>query len=229
MNKYLLFFLLLCSFLGCLAQDVIVKRDGATVLCQIVRVSPTEVVYLKWSDLNGPQYIMDSSLVSIINYQDGRQDKLNEQNNIYTPGNQQTGDAQYNDNALLALDFYKYNGTNEQKARKLTTIGWIVGGAGVGIGTILMIVSGTVGNFTDANIGLFAGGAFLFLGGVATTTGCLIKAHQLRKESQFFSYNPLYHYDFNFIDGTSLSAGIDLIHNNKTHNFIPGFGLQFNF
>ena len=93
MKKLLVFLMTLLAVFTAVAQDVIIRKDNSTILCRIVEVHDDEVVYLKWSDLNGPCYVMDRSIISNINYQDGKQDKFNPQNsNAYAPGNQQTGE-----------------------------------------------------------------------------------------------------------------------------------------
>ena len=74
-----LFILLSFVSLNVSAQDVIVKKDGSTVVCRIVEVKPIEITYKKWSDLKGPNYIMDISLASVLNYEDGRKVVLSEQ------------------------------------------------------------------------------------------------------------------------------------------------------
>lgn len=103
MKQILVLIMLLCSACG-FAQDVIVKTDGSTIVCRVVELSSTEVVYKKWGDLNGSNYVMDRTMVSAINYENGKQSTLNEGENKYQPGNQSNGEQQYNDNALLQLD-----------------------------------------------------------------------------------------------------------------------------
>lgn len=216
------------------AQDVIVKKDGSTVLCKIIQVSPEEVVYLKWSNLDGPQYIMDSSLISNISYMDGRHDKLNEQSrNSYAPGIQQSGNAQYNDNALLAIDRARTNSKYvPQSAKTLTIIGWTVGPTLVLAGGSLILSGALHGGFEKWNEGgpqqSYAGIA-LVGAGIATTTGCLIRAHQIKKEANMMACYPLLQKEFNLGNNSSLSAGLDIIHNNQNYTFTPGLGLQFNF
>ncbi|MDE7382178.1 MAG: hypothetical protein K2N03_08670, partial [Muribaculaceae bacterium] len=178
MKKIFLFLMFAISFLSAVAQDVIVKNDGSTVLCKIIGVNNNEVIYTKWSDVNGPQYIIDRTLVSNINYQDGRQDKFNEQStNAYAPGVQQTGAANYNDNALLAMDNAR-RGLIPSKINKYKTIAWGVGVPCivVGVGTL------TAGCFfEDAQYAI----SFITIGTAIAATGIVIlptylyKAHKL--------------------------------------------------
>ena len=55
---YLLF--AVCSLSGN-AQDVIVKKDGSTVVCRIVELTTTEAVYQKWNASNNYNYVMNLS------------------------------------------------------------------------------------------------------------------------------------------------------------------------
>ena len=70
MKKIVLMMLLLLP-LGAWAQDVIVRKDGSTVVCRVEKVSDTDVTYKLWNDLKGSSYIIDKSLVSAINYENG--------------------------------------------------------------------------------------------------------------------------------------------------------------
>lgn len=221
--------MLAIGFLSASAQDVIVKKDGSTVLCKIIGVSDNEVIYTKWSDPNGAQYIMDRTLVSNLNYQDGRQEKLNDQtSNAYAPGNQQTGAANYNDKALLALDFERNGGDNNlKKAKQLKTIGWAVGAGGAVLGATIVALGCTA--LYDAGDAVIPIGSVIVGGGVATLIGCLVKAHQFTKQAQLLAVSPLINHEFNFKDGSSLCAGIDMIRDKRISQPTLGLGLQYTF
>lgn len=224
-----MFLLAAVSVLSALGQDVIVKRDGSTVLCKIIGVTDSEVIYEKWDNLNGPQFIMDRSLISNLNYHDGRQDKVNEQtSNAYAPGNQQTGASNYNDKALLALD-YQRQGDNVylKKAKKLKTIGWAVGSTLFIGGTVLILATGS---FYDGGYPEFyVPGCIMILGGISTTIGCLVKANQYAQKAKMMAVAPMFNHEFNFKDGSSLCAGIDLIRDKRITQLTLGLGLQYTF
>lgn len=232
MKKFLLLLVLIVSALGAAAQDVIVKKDGSTVLCRVLEVNGSDIVYKRWSDLNGPNYVMDRTNVTAINYQDGRQDKMNEQTvNAYAPGIQQTGTQQYNDNALLMMDRAMKGGKYEPaKAKKLRLIGWTVGGVLVVGGGILMGVGYSWGIVAgDDGIPLFWGGAILAAGGIATTTICLVKANKIVKEANYISSAPILQQEFNLGGGKSLMAGVDMMRDNRLHQTSLGLGFRLNF
>lgn len=234
MRKVLLFLIAIIASVSAKAQDVIVKNDGSTVLCKVVEVNGTDIIYLKWADLKGPRYVMDRSLVSAINYQDGRQDKNNElTSNSYAPGIQQTGDARYNDNALLSLDKAindKSQNPYYKQAKKLTVIGWVVGGVGV-VGGVTAMILGNSWGLDSGNDGMpmLVAGTILTVGGIATTTGCLIRANQLKRQAYTVANLPVLHREFNLGDGVMLSAGIDMIRDNKINQSTLGLGVNFSF
>ena len=53
------------------AQDVIVKKDSSTILSKVTKIGETEIEYKKWSNLDGPTYVIRISDVASINYQNG--------------------------------------------------------------------------------------------------------------------------------------------------------------
>ena len=68
--------LLLVSFvsLSVSAQDVIVKKDGSTILSKVLEVNQGEIKYKKYSNLEGPTYAIDKSEIITINYENGEKD-----------------------------------------------------------------------------------------------------------------------------------------------------------
>lgn len=67
-------FLPLCVF----SQDVIVKKNGSTILAKVNKVGTTEIEYKKWNNLEGPIYTINTSDVLAINYQNGEKDTFDE-------------------------------------------------------------------------------------------------------------------------------------------------------
>ena len=67
--------LLFLAFWGT-AQDVIVKKDHSTIISKVTKVSSTEIEYKKWSNLDGPIYIVPVSEVLRINYNNGEYDEF---------------------------------------------------------------------------------------------------------------------------------------------------------
>lgn len=235
MKKLFLLMIAVVCALGVAAQDVIVKNDGSTVVCRVLSVGGSEVIYKKWSDLDGPNYVMERSNVASINYQDGRQDSFGQADNRYGYGIQNTGEQNYNDNMLLKLDYQINNNSNLKKAKTLKIIGWTVGPALIIGGGVLMAVGLAWGIDYDGDwgyndgVGLFYPGLVAAAGGIATMTGCLIKAHKLEKEANMYAVAPVFQHEFNFGNNSSLMAGVDMIRDNRFKQTSLGLGLRFNF
>ena len=76
MKKLVLGLILVLSACCVKAQDVIVKKDNSTILSKVTKVSQTEIEYKKWSNLDGPIYIVPISEVLRINYENGEYDEF---------------------------------------------------------------------------------------------------------------------------------------------------------
>lgn len=91
------FFLLagLLLSLDCLAQDVIVKKDGSTILAKVLVVGDDVVEYKKFSNQDGPTYKISTSNLLSINYQSGDKDTFADNNAEADGGNaNETGGIQ---------------------------------------------------------------------------------------------------------------------------------------
>lgn len=210
------------------AQDVIVKKDGSTVICRVIELNATEIVYKKWNDLNGANYIMDRSLASVINYENGKKETLGEVQNQYTPGNQNDGVQQYNDRALLELD--KQTSANLKAMKTRNTLRWIGGGlltAFTGmfiIGTIVVCVNPDENEdaSTLAALGIDAVGIW-------GSYALLKSASKHQKQIKQLSGISLYQREFKFHNGTSISIGTDYIADRTLRQNTLGLGLRYNF
>lgn len=224
MKQLLVMLLFLCSA-SVSAQDVIVKKDGSMVNCRVVELTESEIVYKKWSDLNGSNYVMERSAASAINYQNGKKVNLSEATNLYKPNNQNDGVQQYNDRALLDMDYT--NQIIDKKIKKLRTWGWISGIAGVCIGAAIACTL-SIDDGVDGSDFFIAG--VLAAGGIATSTCCFISAHKKEKQAEMYlQSSSLYHYNFKFGNGSTLSAGINMLNDRTTNNNTLGLGIRYNF
>ena len=67
--------MLLCGVLlpgTLLAQDLITKKDGTNITAKILEVSPNAIKYKDWSNLDGPTFILRTSDVLIVRYENGQ-------------------------------------------------------------------------------------------------------------------------------------------------------------
>lgn len=222
MKQLLVFLLLLCSA-SVSAQDVIVKKDGSTIVCHVVELTDSEITYKKWSDLNGSNYVMNRADASAINYENGKKVSLSETTNLFTPNNQNDGVQQYNDRMLMKIDkIDKASFITPKGTKTLRTIGFIGGGLGIAGGIYALLLDGG----TDTVIAAVGS----FVGGAVWTSGFLLAANLYKKaynnRQQGFS---LYNHRIDFSNGSNLTAGIDMLHDRNNSNHTLGIGLRYNF
>lgn len=80
------YFVSVVSFLSQIvfAQDVIVKRDGSSIISKVLEVNTDDVKYKKFSNLNGPTYTIKKSDLLSINYENGEKDTFSDVDNVNT-------------------------------------------------------------------------------------------------------------------------------------------------
>ena len=217
--------LLLCAT-SVSAQDVIVKKDGSTIVCRVVELTDTEITYKKWSDLNGSNYVMERSAASAINYEDGKKVSLSEATNLYQPNNQNDGTLQYNDNALLALDAtsYRYNPAKQAKNQRI--IGWVGGSLLFSGGLAFLYFS--FDNPYATSIRRLAG-VGLIGAGTAWTWAFLSSAKRKAIEANMLQSLSICHIDIPLSNSSALSFSADLLRDNALGQNTLGLGLRYNF
>lgn len=226
--KHLLFLMLFCCAVCASAQDVIVKKDGSTVVCRVLEVKSSEVIYKLWTAQNGSNYVMDLSLVSSINYESGKKESFSEiMENKYSPYNQNNGERQINDNSLLMMD--RSSKVNPKKAKRLKIAGYTVGGA-------ITVTGATLLTFSCMNAGHRAEMCFYTSGvliplGVVIAIPCLWKGYKMTREYKKVQSYALFQQDFNFKNGSSITPSIDMLkYTDKGFNTQTiGLGLSYNF
>ena len=229
-------FLLLCP-LAASAQDVIVKKDGSTIVCRIVEVNQTEVVYKRWANLNGPNYVMNLSDLSAINYENGEKIRFEAQTQGTPPSTASilngSGQQTVSDDALLRMAGKSELTPSQKKAKRMKVVGWIGGSTLIVTGVMLFGASSGYGGFfgmDDMRAGIYIPGIASFLGGIAWIGVSQVKARKLEKDFQYsVQSSPIFQNDFTLKNGTTLSTGIDMLRDNARHNPTLGVGLSYNF
>jgi hypothetical protein len=96
-----LFILLSLVSLNVSAQDVIVKKDGSTILSKVLEVNPADIKYKKFSNQNGPTYTITKAEVMSINYESGDKDVFTDSQPATQPA---AANANYGVNPNLEAD-----------------------------------------------------------------------------------------------------------------------------
>ena len=79
--KQIFFLLALFTSLTVHCQDVIVKKDGGTIVSKVLEVNTADIKYKKFSNQNGPTYSINKNEIISINYENGEKDVFNNSDN----------------------------------------------------------------------------------------------------------------------------------------------------
>lgn len=81
MKKLIVLTMLTLSALNVAAQDVIVKKDGSTIIAKVLEVNQDNIKYKKLSNQNGPTYTISISDVMSVNYENGEKEDYSNSSN----------------------------------------------------------------------------------------------------------------------------------------------------
>lgn len=221
------------------AQDVIVKKDGSTVLCRIVEVSKSEVVYKRWANLEGDNYVMSLTEVTAVNYEDGRRLDLSALGTTSTMAQDGQSLLPVSDADLLKMTDEKSAELRRlKKPKKLKKIGWSCGSILFAAGAACIITALVTAEEEsyysyceyDYNVPLLVSGAAMAAGGITMATICQIRANRLQKSIiPTVQSTPILQREFRFKNHTALSPSLNSIYDNISRHSTLGLGLAYNF
>ena len=204
----------------CFAQDVIIKKDGTTILSTVIKVGQSEVEYKKYNNQTGPTYTISINELSHINYANGTKDTFTSTYNNQSVVTTETATQFSNDEGLLKL--YDAHDRKLKKAKRIKSLGWIVGGTLLAAGGALIISS--VSDDTIVIIGSAVAGA-----GLITWTTCTLVGNHIGKKSKYsVQSNPLFQQEYK-IGKNSLAFGVDMLNDNTFKNQTLGLGVSYKF
>ena len=204
----------------CFAQDVIIKKDGTTILSTVIKVGQSEVEYKKYNNQTGPTYTISINELSHINYANGTKDTFTSTYNNQSVVTTETATQFSNDEGLLKL--YNAHDRKLKKAKRIKSLGWIVGGTLLAAGGAVIIISD--GDYEFLMVGSAVAGA-----GLITWTTCTLVGNHIAKKSKYsVQSNPLFQKEYN-IGKNSLAFGVDMLNDNTFKNQTLGLGVSYKF
>ncbi len=72
-------FAVLVSAFGVNAQDIIVKNDGTAIAAKVLKITPTEIEYKKYSNQEGPTYVLPVAVLMSVSYENGARELFNQE------------------------------------------------------------------------------------------------------------------------------------------------------
>ncbi len=76
MKRFYFLFIAIAASVSATAQDIIVMKNGDIVQSKVQEITPTEIKYKKFSNLNGPLYTIEKATVLSINYENGEKELM---------------------------------------------------------------------------------------------------------------------------------------------------------
>jgi hypothetical protein len=223
MRKILLFIMLL-SATSVFAQDVIVKKDGTTILSKVIEIGTTEVKYKKFSNQDGPTYTITKAELQAINYENGDKDTFNDTTPATTTETVPNLQNIFNYGDQVSEGIAAGNKLEKEKllasAKSWETIGnvWFyITGLGGTIASALVLGD----NWWIAGLGCI---------GVGLLGGYVFKSIANNKENAAYSISsvPVLKQDFQ-IGNSRLSAGVNLMNDKQRNDLALGMSLSLNF
>ena len=219
----------------CFAQDVLVKKDGSTILVKVLKVTETEVEYKDFNNQDGPTRVISIANLLSINYQNGQKESFSVPSSTHESPVQmpdivtkETVTKFFNDQQLMQMYKSSKQLSPEQmqkKVKKLRITGRTVGG--------ILFVGGVVAfgfMYADCDIYMPLGIGFSSIAaGIATWSGCYFRARKLERRSRYSVQSaPVFQQEFN-VGNDRLVVGLDMLKDNTMKNQTLGMGLTYNF
>ena len=184
------------------AQDVIVRKDGSTILSKVIEVGISEIKYKKYSNLNGPIITIPKSAVIAVNYENGERDSFI--------------------NLEEALKKKKFQ----------NNLRWAGGGLLTALGLYCIADELFIGviDVDDTGSWVLFGSSLASIGGGVWLLCSAIK-HQKRinKMEMQIQGVSLYEYNMNFTNGSSLGISADILNDIGVGTKTMGLGIRYYF
>lgn len=217
MKILLVILMILCSA-NVTAQDVIVKKDGSTILSKVIEIGSVEVKYKKFSNLDGPTYSIIKSEIQAINYENGEKEIIND---VLSPKSQPQ-QQEFNYNRDVARGIADGNRLQKEKlyasAKSWNTVGGVWSGLCI-VGGLSLVIFTKV----DWPVGAGVAGAGIVGGAI-----CYAVANNKEKAANSIASVPIIKHNFN-IGNSHVSARINLMNDKQTKEHTLGLGLAYNF
>lgn len=244
MKRMLSMLLMLLVSMVVAAQDVIVKKDGSTILSKVVEISDTQVKYKKFSHLEGPTYVFSISELTSINYENGEKENFESSQatvtqtqtpsvpsyeNGYGPYVQQSGTM--SDAELLKA--YKRSKAIANTPKKLKITGYVFCGLAVA-GAFMTGFGFSTDYYTNYYYdkymnGIGFTGSALLCSSAIIGPACLIAGYHKQKINNRMSSASIFQQEIPIGSNARMTADVNLLKDNFTKQQTVGLGFHLNF
>lgn len=231
----------LCLSSTVMAQDIIVKKDGTTIKAKVEKVTDTVIEYKKFTNLTGPTYTIKITDLLAINYENGETETFGESGTPQSADQdlENTGERRLTDAQLLSLAHSKVEKPKKEvkikitdplykKGKKMRTAGWIAGGALVVGGAITIISSGYLREWDDMDV-IVVTSAGMFGAGLAVGIPLICAGQYKINQYRQIQSTSFYQFEIPLKNDANITADVNLMKDNFTHQYAPALGFHINF
>lgn len=205
----------------CFAQDIIVLKDGSTLLARVTKVTQSVVEYKKFNNLTGPDYTISTKELQCINYENGTKDTFVSPNeNPNTVTNENTTQP-LSDNIL---DFYRKDPVKQLRNGKIMKYS---GFALTGIGTLASIA--LFATSCDGSEDILAAAIPFVVGAGIGVPLIFMGNKKIRNNRLYVQSTHIYQQEFTIGKNERLLVGLDMLKDNSHNNQTVGLGVSYNF
>ena len=215
--KSLFLFLIVAVYTSvCLAQDVIVKKDGSVIHAKVLTVEESLITYKAWDNQEGPASTINKKNDLAINYENGKKDVFSNSDDITVTDNQSNLSQQQ-------LEYAITSATRKSTAGRGKII---AGGCILGLIGIPNIITGIVCVCNDA---YKLGGTCLGVGAFVTGLGWgLVSSGKNEREYYAIHHSSIRMGEF-AVGKCVVSPSVDVFSDDITKRKSLGGGLCFQF
>ena len=213
MKHFVILFLMSCWVSAILGQDVIVLKNGTTILSKVIEVGSNEIKYKKWTNQDGPLYTIGIAEILSVNYQNGEKE-------TFTNLSSNSSKVDFLEQDLTLSKTLNVDLARRQdllkSARRYKASGVVL--------TVLCFGGAVTWSIIDDFNGVIAGvgGAFSILPAAILCT----KGARLKQQAYDIHAFNLYKHDFN-IAGCVVTPGMQLLSENRTKALGVGCCIEF--
>lgn len=236
------------------SQDIIVMKDGSTIQAQVLEIGDTDIKYKKWTNKEGPTYVLEKTNIFSINYQNGEKEVFNNQveqqktdkNQVFQQGydtidvqktnsqkrfNVQTPYSLTGNNLVSQLENMNYEMKMERLMRKgqnmIKAAQWVFGITLIGGMTIAIWID----DYSALGWSILGTGAAtsLIVGYVGGNKVRAAKSVKLKKEMNDIQILGLYEYHMNLKNDVMFSTGLAVLNDKYVGNKALGVNMGFKF
>ena len=202
--------LLVCLLVGGIisAQDIITKNDGTDIQAKVMEVEQSQIKYKKFSNLEGPTYIISVSDILMITYENGEREMYNTDTAVEKKSSLPQGVMTYNswsgkvsvggvtiEDEMLDRYFSPDDFQLFKSGKKVSTVGSILAFAGALPFGYSIGYMAAAGETDETNLALLiGGGAVMVTGIVVSSLGGKKMKKAMANYNSALTFQPEFHF-----------------------------------